>query len=74
MVFALAHEKHPIETQRLDYSKARRVVVNESLAVGEEGVIDGVLVTSQFLGDLGDAAPTTSDMFGDPASRAVAQT
>src|ERR1019366_1994288 len=64
-------KEHFIETQRFDHAEARRVVVNEGLAVTKEGVVDGVPVTAEFVGNLLHAATVLTDLSGQPATRAI---
>ena len=72
-ILALAHEEHFVEAQRSDDADAV-LVIDQGLAVGEEGVVNGVPVTAQFLRHLSHAASAATHLLGDPASRAVAQT
>ena len=71
MVGPLAHEQHLIEAERLDQSDALGVIIDQCLAVTKKGVVDGVPVAAQFLGDLLDAAPVLADLLGQPTTGPV---
>jgi hypothetical protein len=70
-VGAVAQEQDLVESERRDDAEAVLVVINQGLAVAQEGVVHGVPVTTEFVGDLFHAAPVLANLLGEPATRAV---
>ncbi len=66
----LAKKGHLIEPKGANYPEAIWIL-GQGLAVGEDGVVDGMPVTAEFFGHLGDAARAAPHLFGDPATRTV---
>ena len=64
------HEEHLVEPERADVAEALGVV-DERLAVGDDGVVDGVPVTAELPGHLVDApcAPADLSVAQRPAGR-----
>ena len=66
-----AHEEHLVEAERADGTITIRVIVTKRLAIGDDGVVHGVPVTSELAGDLVDGSREATDLLGDPTPRPV---
>lgn len=62
-------EQGLVEAERVHGADAFGVGLEQRLAVGEDGVVDGVPVTAQILGDLADRPAQPPDLAGRPPRR-----
>ena len=64
-------EEHLVEPERGDLADAVVVSDEQGLAIGDDGVVDGVPVTSELGGHLVDAPGAAADLVGGPPGGAV---
>ena len=69
-ITAPSHEEHLVEPERTDVSKAPGML-DQRLAIAHHGVVDGMPITPELLGHLGDAPRAASHLGGHPASGTV---
>lgn len=66
-------EQGLVQHQRGDLTDPVRVVVDQSGALGDHRVVDGMPVTAQLGGDLVDGTATPAHSVGDPPSCPIRQ-
>ncbi len=67
-VMTLAKKRH---LMRVDEAESLRVIVDEGLAVAKKGVAHDIPATTQFVGDLSDAASVLANLLSQPSTRPV---
>ena len=65
-----AHERGLVQSQRGDLPDPAGIV-DKCGAVGDHGAVDGVPVTPEVVGDLGNRAAMSADLFAGPACGAI---